>query len=282
MINDQKIFCTGFGKQTFYIGCNSEEAYDLAAFLFADFPAPRLQAPSKRYDILSTDKQSMLSLREGEKQLYFGNSKYQLAYVLMNEVIYHCINVNKQQHAIHAGAVFKDEQCIVLPGASGKGKSTLTAWLIANGYHYLTDELIFLSHKGRVSPLTRPVNLKVNQSHLSWLLPDNSEEQIISDEMGSMIPHRLLNAQFSTGDPQMTHVLFPEYREGTGLILEELSPAKSVLYLMQSHVNARNLSGHGVTELSNIVRQCCSYKLIYGNFEQLEDVFLSASAPFPQ
>lgn len=249
----------------------------IASFLFTDFPGSTSKRnPTLKYHLVSDGRQPMLSLWFGDRQLYSGVSRYQLAYILMNEVIFHCIDKNRQHHALHAGSVKKGERCFIFPGKSGKGKSTLTAWLIANGFQYLTDELVFISNNCRVIPLTRPVSLKVNSSHVSWLLKKNHTDQIITDEMGSMIPHRLLNPDFSAHEPFATHILFPEYREGGELSLKEITPAKSSLYLLQSHVNARNLPGHGITELCNIVRKCRSYDFVYGSYDDLEAVFHSS------
>lgn len=215
----------------------------------------------------------MLSLWDGDRRLYFGESRYQLAYILMNEVIFLCINGNDSHHALHAGAVYKDDGCIILPGKSGNGKSTLTGWLIMNGYQYLTDELLFLDSDARVLPMTRPISLKVNKAHESWLLPEEANEEIITSDKGSMIPHRLLNPSFKAKQPQVTDVVFPEYKPGVVPRLQEISPAKSSLYLLQSHVNARNLDGHGVSELASIVRNCRSFTLTYSSFDDLKTIF---------
>jgi len=282
MHDNHQIVYTGFGSQHIEIDCNNDEAYQLASFLFSDFTYSDSSHPAIKFDIISVGNQPMLSLWDGDKRLYFGDSRYQLAYILMNEAIYHSIAKNDQQHAIHAGAVWKDGQCILLPGSSGRGKSTLTAWLVKNGYQYLTDELVFLSDDGQLTPLTRPVNLKVTATHFSWLLEKEHQDQIISDKNGSMIPHRLLNPHFTAMKPHVTHVLFPEFQEGTELVCEKVSPARSSLYLMQSHVNARNLSGLGIPALSGIVRNCSSYKLTYGSFQDLESLFNSSSSPFSE
>ncbi|MFT5701994.1 MAG: hypothetical protein ACI8ZB_004899 [Desulforhopalus sp.] len=280
MLDDKKIFYTGFADQSFEIHCSGVDVYNLVAFLFTDFEYSKSSQSIIKYEIVSVEEGGMLSLWEGRNRLYLGSSKYNLAYTLMNEVIYHCINKNDKQHAIHAGAVYKDDQCIILPGSSGRGKSTLTMWLVKNGYQYLTDELIFLSNEGQVCPLTRPINLKVTSTHVSWMLDEEYTEEILSDPSGSMIPHRLLNDTFVAKKPYATHVLFPEFVKGEELALEEVSPARSSLYLLQSHVNARNLSRHGVPELSNIVRNCRSYKITYGSFDDLDTVFNTSTGPF--
>ncbi len=270
--SNSSVFSTGFGDQLFEIDCNSDDAYSIAEFLFCDFPGAVHQTGAKQYSITVSDSNPSLSLKEGDKVLYRGESRYLLAYTLMNEVIFHCISDNESHHALHAGAVCKGERCIILPGKSGNGKSTLTSWLVKNGFHYLTDELVFLDSTAHVLPMTRPISLKVTPTHESWLLPEYYSKNIISGEEGSMIPHRLLNPDFTVRQPQLTDVIFPEFKPDVEPCLQQLSPGKSSLYLLQSHVNARNLSGHGVSELASIVRRCRSFTLTYGSFSELEEL----------
>lgn len=272
--NSQGVFATGFGDVGFQIAYNNENARSIASFLFTDFPGVKNPAQSIKYDIVSSGNVPMLSLWENDKRLYFGSSQYLLAYILMNEVIYHCINKNDSHHAIHAGAVHKNNRCLILPGTSGKGKSTLTSWLLASGFQYLTDELVFIDNSQRVMPLVRPVNLKVNNKHVSWLLHEDINGEIISDKSGSMIPHRMLNSNFVMKQPVVTDIIFPNFVAGHKAELVEISSARSCLFLLQSLVNARNLEQHGVPDLAHIVKGCRSYKLTYGNFKDLEPIFL--------
>ncbi|WP_028585749.1 hypothetical protein [Desulfogranum mediterraneum] len=275
-----KVYQTGFADQLFAIECNNRDAYALAEFLFLDFSAPASGARTRRYAIISSAPEPMLSLWQGERRLYSGASRYQLAYTLMNEVIFHCINSHATHHALHAAAVLRGDRCILLPGKSGQGKSTITGWLISHGFHYLSDELVLLTGKGQTLPLTRPLNLKVNNPPESWLFPGGDKGGILSSEQGSMIPHRLLCPGFIARQPSVTDVIFPEYRPGAALAWEEISPAKSSLYLLESHVNARNLSGHGVSELAAIVKQCRSFQLRYSSFADLHTLFNTSSGLF--
>ncbi|MEN8190451.1 MAG: hypothetical protein ABFS19_11430 [Thermodesulfobacteriota bacterium] len=270
-------FSTGFGDQSFEIISSGRHRLDLAGFLFGDFPGTTSSEQPRRYEIVAFGKQPMLSLWNDEKILYYGQSYYQLAYTLMNEVIFHCINSHDKHHALHAGCVHNGNSCFLLPGKSGSGKSSLTGWLIANGYGYLTDELAFLSADGQIHPLPRPISLKVNSSHPAWPAAATQADGIISDTTGAMIPHRLLNPAYEACEPRVTHIIFPKFKAGAESELTELSPAKSSLRLLESHVNARNLDGHGIAELSNIVRQCQSFSLVYSSFEELRDIFLTPS-----
>ena len=271
------ILATGFDQLALEITCNNREAASLAEFLFGDFPGAADAVQVKQYDIVCAGLEPKLSLWEGEKRLYFGTSSYQLAYALMNEVIYHCIDTDTIRHALHAGGVSRNTKCILLPGTSGSGKSSLTAWLTAHGCHYLSDELIFLSDDGTVWPLTRPISLKVDAGAFPWLpsRDDLDQSHGIVTSQGSMIPHRLLNPHYQTDRKTVTHFVFPKYTPGALTELCEISPAKSCLYLMGSHANARSLGGLGVAQLSRIVRACRSYTLSYGSFNDLEPVLFN-------
>ncbi len=280
MKSSHNIYRTGFGDQPHEIECNNQDAYDIVEFLFSDFPETVSAKAPRFYNIISASPLPTLSLWEKDKQLYHGISRYQLAYTLMNEVIFHCIKSNDSNHALHAGAVYRDGKCFILPGKSGNGKSTLTGWLIKNGFQYLTDELVFLTPAGQVQPMTRPISLKVGPSHPSWLLQEKNQDIICSDT-GSMIPHRLLNPKFDSIQPTVTDIIFPQYYPEAGPDLKRISPAKSSLYLLQSHVNARNLQGHGVSALASIVKQCRSFTLSYGSFDHLHALFNVGSDIFP-
>ncbi len=272
-MNSEGTTTINFKNQVVEIGYNNEDAHSLIEFLFGDLDCNTGGLAKTRYDILSVGKQPMLSLWEGDKRFYFGTSQYRLAYILTNEIIYHCIAQNDFQHAIHAGAVHRGEKGIILPGKSGSGKSSLTAWLIAKGYYYLTDDLVMLSNDGRISPFTRPISLKSDQFQFFLPFLKGLPGKIVSDETGSMIPHRLLNPKYAYSEPPLTSILFPEFRRGSDAEFHELSPAKSCAMLLESQMNGRNLSGLGIAGLSNIVRRCKSYRLVYGGFDGLEQIF---------
>ena len=66
---------------------------------------------------------------------------------------------------LHAGAVERDGQAIVVAGESGRGKSTLTAALVQAGFNYLTDELVLIDpHTARVELYPKALDLSA-ESH---------------------------------------------------------------------------------------------------------------------
>ena len=272
-IDSPRLFESGFDRFSFRICCNNETGFELARFLFGDSPVHTADSAAQEYGIVCAGTKRKLSLWEQEKRLYFGDSWYELAYILMNEVLYHCIDANRTHHALHAGAVTCKGSCLVLPGESGSGKSSLTAWLTAGGCRYLTDELVFLAADGTVHPLVRPISLKGDGDFLSRFVAGGQRRQAVCSDDGAIIPHRLLNPAFAAETPRVTHFIFPRFSAGADTLLSELSPAQSCLYLMQSHVNARHFSGLGVATLAALVRKCRSYQLTYGGFDGLDQLF---------
>ena len=61
---------------------------------------------------------------------------------------------------LHAAAVGHKGIAILIPGATGSGKSSLAAWLLANGFDYLTDEIAILTDAGTILGLPRALVIK--------------------------------------------------------------------------------------------------------------------------
>ena len=71
---------------------------------------------------------------------------------------------------LHAAAVTRGGDCILMPATSGSGKSTLTAALLSRGFGYCTDDLALLTHEPvRVRSVPTCLGLK----HGSWSVLDD-------------------------------------------------------------------------------------------------------------
>lgn len=62
---------------------------------------------------------------------------------------------------VHAGVVEWKGRCIVMPGPSGAGKTTLVAALVRAGAAYCSDEYAVLDSHGVVHPYARPLAIKL-------------------------------------------------------------------------------------------------------------------------
>jgi hypothetical protein len=60
---------------------------------------------------------------------------------------------------LHAAAIEVDGQALVLAGASGAGKTTMTLALVARGHRLLTEEIVWIDAAGTVRGLSRSLHV---------------------------------------------------------------------------------------------------------------------------
>jgi hypothetical protein len=68
--------------------------------------------------------------------------------IVMNHVLPYMI-AGPGRLVLHAGAVARAKKAIVIAGISGMGKSTLVSYLAANGFKFLSDEIVLLKFKNK-------------------------------------------------------------------------------------------------------------------------------------
>lgn len=196
-----------------------------------------------------------------------------LIYHLTDRIVFHIADKVESAHCLHAAAVSYGDRAIVIPANSGAGKSSFTTWLAANGFAYLTDELILLDAEHRITGLGRPIQIKAHGleavKHL-FVNPD----LVFAGNLANAVTMPALGAEVSEYDwHQLSMMIFPKYNKEAGFALERLSSAEAGMSLMANHVNARNLEGHGFRDMMAIIRTTPCYKLEYGGFDKLPSDF---------
>ena len=118
---------------------------------------------------------------------------------------------------LHAGAVAYQGAGIVIPGASFSGKTTLVSALVRAGAEYYTDENAVLDGQGLLHPYPKP--LGVREVPGEWTQTAQTVDDLGGVGGTEPVPVRL--------------VVVSEYRPGAGWEPVTLSPADTVLTLMQ-------------------------------------------------
>jgi hypothetical protein len=80
---------------------------------------------------------------------------------------------------LHAGAVARDGTAVLLVGASGWGKTTLTMELVRRGWRLLTDDFAPLTPDGVVEPFVRRVNVTERTVALLDLPPPGAAPRLV-------------------------------------------------------------------------------------------------------
>jgi hypothetical protein len=174
--------------------------------------------------------------------------------------------------SLHGGAVGWNGRSILIPGASGAGKSSLTAWFVDKGFDYLTDELAVLLNDGhRLAGLPRALMLKPEADAIVSSFPEFAG--CAKQRYGPVL---MLRPQHEKS-PSRNHVqcgliVFPDFNPGAELAITSLSAAKASMRLMAASGNASILADGGVPAINRLVRDVPAFVLTYGAFEQLEGV----------
>jgi hypothetical protein len=174
--------------------------------------------------------------------------------------------------ALHAAAVRRGNDLVLLPGASGAGKTQLALWYHAQGFALATDELVTLSSTAErsvalwASTLARPLFIK-GAADFSAMLPTVGlrARHGIDGEL-------LLVADIAPGPTQRVDagfIVFPRYEAGSRLKLTALTPAQAALRLLEQCVNVRNLPAGGLALAAAVSSRLPALSLHYGETEQL-------------
>jgi hypothetical protein len=223
---------------------------------------------------LDEDAQGFCLRRDGEL-VARRSEQAAAAEALLGESVYHLVDRSRGGLVLHAAAVSLDgRRAIVMPGTSGAGKTTLTAWLVARGAHYLSDELVWLPEaEDDVRAFTRLLNLKLGaRPVLQSLLREGGHAQVWSWQGGDLVDPAALHAGATLSRAAPGLLLFPTFAADAAFELVALTRAQASHALLGFTANARNLARHGLGEAARLARLAPAFRLTYGGVDQLPDL----------
>ncbi len=179
-----------------------------------------------------------------------------------------------ERMVFHSAAVKHAGHSIIIAGPAAVGKSILAAWFASRDYQYLTDEMICIDEdEDLLECMHRPLNIRIaDYPKVAELLRD----KIVRTQPGKATSLTYIKSP-SEKNNENSHqlpslIIFPRFSLGHTLTIEPLTPAKTGLKLMSCLVNARNLGGHGMRQVSTLARKIPALMLTYGSTEQLDSV----------
>jgi hypothetical protein len=176
--------------------------------------------------------------------------------------------------AIHAAAVCTvKNKCILLPGAKGSGKSTLTAALIGAGLTYLTDELSLLIPGTR---LIRPARVSLGLKRGSWPILASSFSflvHLLTHRQQGNVEVRYLPPPKDKVPSRETYpvecLVFPKYQAGGPTILTSLSTADALCRIAEAgYAVPASLDANRVEQLIDWIAQLDCFELRMGDLSE--------------
>jgi hypothetical protein len=170
--------------------------------------------------------------------------------------------------ALHAAAAGYTGTSILMPGLTGSGKTSLAAWLIENGFEYLTDELAILTTEGTILGFPRPLVIKPDaaQGAQSFSIFQGTRRRKCGSHLLALPP----DAKINSGLRSVALILFPRHESRADVTIEALTPGEAALKLVACNLNARNLENGGFDTIATLCRQTPAIAFRYSEFDQLK------------
>jgi hypothetical protein len=240
----------------------------LAADVRRLFPGSSTHAARAQISLTIAEDDEGYAIFANDGPLASGLSREKALLLTLEEVTKSLITDLHSAVALHAAAVGWGATSVLMPGASGSGKSSLAAWLLDGGFDYLTDEVAVLAEHEKIVGLPRAVVLKPGATEAISTLSVFGKEGLI--ECGS---HSLGVPPQGERFPQPRPVgliIFPQYEPDADLKIQSISAGEAGLRLVACNLNARNLTDGGFASIAALARGAPSVALRYGRFEQLK------------
>lgn len=161
---------------------------------------------------------------------------------------------------LHAAAVARDGELVLLAGESGAGKTTLTLALLDAGWTYLSDDLAPVSiDTGLVHPFPKPLGVK---DPATW---DRVGDAFDGLPLGPPVGSFLVPAtrwDVAPGPLPVRALLFPRFSAGAALEVERVSAARAAA-LASAYV--RKLDPSTVSLLNRLCAGAVCGRLTYGS-----------------
>lgn len=172
---------------------------------------------------------------------------------------------------LHAAVLAKGSHAVLLPAASGHGKSTLAAELVMRGWRLLSDEMALIRADLQLVPLPRPISLK-NQSidlikarHPSAIIGPKARDTLKGTVAHMRVPESSLVLAHQTATPAL--IVFPRWQAGSERSLTPIGQGQAALRLIAQAFNYGILGKEGFDRLCRLVRQAPAWQLDYASLD---------------
>lgn len=224
-----------------------------------------------RVDVCARFSHSPLSVKVVGTDLVRPASDADLPAALSSALTMAVVSKIGDRLVIHSAAVARGGRAIVLPAASGYGKTTLTLALLSRGWDFISDELVIVDEVAAVTPYPRAMNVRaptraVVPEAAGWV------RYVRTTGPSSASRPAFLATPLRQPDlaarPVVAAIVFPRYSPGAATRMTSLSPGAAALRLLQQLVNACALGAQAFHRSVGLAKRCNCYDLTVGSLAE--------------
>lgn len=178
-------------------------------------------------------------------------------YCLRYEVAMRLIQACPDLMWLHAGAAAYRDSAVLIPGLSGRGKSTLVTSLCAQGWTYLSDDIVPLDpNSGKVIPFPR---LPMVRENLGQQLPLDRVQELRKTEI-DLKPEAMCREAMP-----IRALVFPTYSPHSPTKILPYSPAIAALELLENCLNFVHHKQAAVRYVCELVKHLPTFQMSYSS-----------------
>lgn len=177
-------------------------------------------------------------------------------------------NVSEEGYCyIHGSAAEINGKVFLFIGKSYSGKSTLIAYLVAKGAEYISDDrLVLYTSEGKITPLTRGINLREETKELleyKYNISFQAEEY----EFQEYKRWRYMPLKLATEDKRVSCAFLLERKEEGNVLCEECNQIEALNIYMENSLSIPDLKN--IVTYAQLAKTVKLYKLQYSSMEDV-------------
>lgn len=171
--------------------------------------------------------------------------------------------------ALHGSAIAVNNKAFLFLGSTGKGKTTLAAYLVISGYKYITEDCILADYrKGTIAPCLRPFHLR--EGGMKVLEQNNISLEYRHVDYFSFNKYVYMPQNVATLPTQIGGIFFIERSEERNAVYP-ISPEDAFFRLIKSTITQYPLRSPYIQGFKKLSKVPC-FKVEYADFSFVKEV----------
>lgn len=168
----------------------------------------------------------------------------------------------------HSAVAERGGKAVLIPGASGQGKTTLSASLMLRGWRLFSDEFgLFDMESGKLVPYPRPLSIKNESIDVlkNFSRAAQFTKSMTKTPKGTLAYLRPTEESIvrSTEPAELGWFIFPEFAPEQAPLLTKLDPGQAMFGLTRSSVNYDSFGERSFRILTDLVDRVPAYAMRY-------------------